>query len=81
MDESILCHNVLKTVRTKLYKRGLYKKKGLSSIKAIYYLLIETNKENWTGSNKIYYFLYQGKKEEGCRLSTIENCLFVLGIK
>lgn len=65
---------------TKVYKRSLYKK-DLSSIKTIFYLLIETNKANLTGSNKIYYFLYQGKKEEGRRLSKIENCLFVLGIK
>lgn len=80
MDESILCHNVWR-LSGQNYTKEVCIKKGLSSIKAIYYLLVETNKENWTGSNKIYYFLYQGKKEEGCRLSTIENCLFVLGIK
>lgn len=55
---------------TKLYKRGL-SNKNLSSIKTIHYLLITTNKANSTGSNKIYYFLYPGKKEEGHRLSTI----------
>lgn len=65
---------MLKTVMTKLYKRGL-SNKNLSSIKTIHYLLITTNKANSTGSNKIsnkiYYFLYPGKKEEGHRLSTI----------
>lgn len=80
MDESILCHNVWR-LSGQNYTKEVCTKIGLSSIKAIYYLLIETNKENWTGSNKIYYFLYQGKKEEGCKLSTIENCLFLLGIK
>lgn len=61
---------MLKTVMTKLYKRGL-SNKNLSSIKTIHYLLITTNKANSTGSNKLYYFLYPGKKEEGHRLSTI----------
>lgn len=54
----------------KLYKRGL-QNKNFFLIKIIYYLLIMINKVNLIGSNKIYYFLYLGKKEEGYRFLII----------
>lgn len=63
----------------KLYKGG-FLNKNFFLIKIIYYLLIMINKVNLIGSNKIYYFLYLGKKEEGYRFLIIWNCLFVVGI-